>query len=132
MQNRIQKTAIALLAITVTLLVSGNVLIADDRETGDVITAADLAFIKAGSTGTATGVVTDRRAPSAGLITPADYAFVAQEYAASSGTLWAQAAPETVGIITAADYEFLTKGRVGDVFSAYSDFADSLAGRLAK
>lgn len=132
MKNSIQKTAIAIVTITVFLVVSGNVLMADDREAGDVITAADLAFIKAAPTGISTGLGTDRQAQSAGLINPADYAFAARKYAAPSGILQAQAVPETVGLITAADYEFLTAGRVADVFSAYSDLADSLAGRLTK
>ena len=132
MKNSIQKTAIILVAITVTLLVSGNVLMAGDRSSGDLITAADLAFIKAAPTGIATGAVTDRQAQSVGLITPADYAFIAREYSASSGILRAQTAPETAGIITAADYKFLTTGRVADVFSAYSDLEDSLAGRLSE
>lgn len=132
MQNRIQKTAIVLFAITVTLLVSGNVLMADNRETGDVITAADLAFIQAAPTGIATGVATDGPAPSVGLITPADYAVVAREYAASSGIIRVQAAPEAVGLITAADYKFLTVGQAADVFSVYSDLEDSLVGHLER
>lgn len=132
MKNSIQKTASVIVAITAILLISGNVLMADDREAGDVISAADLAFIKAAPTGISTGVVTDRQAPSVGLINPADYAFVARKYAAPSGILRAKAAPETAGLITAADYEFLTAGRVADVFSAYSDLADSLAGSRAR
>ena len=132
MQNRIQKTAIVLFTITVTLLVSGNVLMADDRKTGDVITAADLAFIKAAPTGIASKVATDRPLQSAGLITSADYVFAAREYAASSGILRGQITPETAGIITAADYKFLTEGQAVDVFSAYSDLEDSLAGHMEK
>ena len=132
MKNSFQKTAIVTVVIAATLLVSGNVLMAEDRKAGDVITAADLAFIKAVPTGIATRVANDRPAQSAGLITPADYAFAVREYSSSSGTLRAQAAPETVGIITAADYKFLTAGQVSDIFSAYSDLEDSLAGRLAK
>jgi len=132
MQNSIQKTAIALVVIATTLLVSGNVLMAEDRKAGDVITAADLAFIQAAPTGIAATVATDRPAQSAGLITPADYAFAIRAYAASSGILLVQATPGAVGIITAADYKFLTAGQKTDVFSAYSDLEDSLAIHVGK
>lgn len=132
MKNSIQKTAIVIAAIAATLLVSGNVLMAEDRKAGDVITAADLTLIKAAPNGIATRVATAKPSQSAGLITPADYAFAVREYSASSGIVRARIVLETAGIITAADCKFLTEGQAVDLFSVYSDLGDSLAGHLEK
>jgi hypothetical protein len=132
MKNSIQKTTILLVAISSILLASGNVLMAADRQSGDLITAADLAFVKASPQGIVTPVTPAGQIQPGGMITASDYAFVAQPFAESSGDRQANGSLETAGIITAADYKFLTTGQVADVFSAYSDLEDSLAGRLSE
>ena len=126
MQSSRPKTASVIVVITVILLASGNVLMAEEQPSGNLITAADLAFIKKNPEGIATPRATADRLQPVGMITAADFAFVAQPFIQSSGSHRANADVtfETIGLITAADYEFLVRGQAADVFTAYSDFAD--------
>lgn len=132
MQRTIKKTAIILVGMLTIALVSGNILMAQESEVGGLITDADLAFIQASPRSISTPVAAADQTQPVGLITAADYTFVAQTYAKPSVNRPVVSALESSGIITAADYKFLTTGQVVDVFSAYNDFADSLAGHLAK
>jgi hypothetical protein len=132
MQNIVQKSAVALAAVIAITLVSGNALYAQDRNSGSLITAQDLAFIEAGPVYTQTKIASVKHTPPVGLITAADYAFAARPYSATAGSLQARVDPEPVGIITAADYRFLTTAPTADLFTVHNGFADSLADHLAR
>jgi CBS domain-containing protein len=132
MQNIVQKPAAALAAVIAITLMSGNALYAQDLNSGSLITAQDLAFIEAGPVYTQTKIVPVKHNPPAGLITAADYEFVARLYSETAGSFQVRVDPEPVGIITAADYRFLTTEPTVDLFTVHNDFADSLAGQLAR
>lgn len=132
MKTTIKKSIAGIITLTTIAWVSGNAAFAQDTRPGNVITNADLAFIQAEPTGTTTSSEKSQPAGPAGLVTSTDHAFAAQPYTQTTGTHRVAAAPQPVGIITAADYNFVTTGHTKGVFAADSDFADSMAGRLAK
>jgi hypothetical protein len=132
MPSTIKTTITILIAVAVTVLGSGSTLLAQDKNTADVITAADRAFIQAAPTGTVTHVAATEDNARVSLLTPADHTFTARPFVAPVGNQQAAAALPSAGIITAADYQFLTTGQGADVFTASGDFADSLAGRKVR
>lgn len=117
MKNTTKKTAIILVAIFAIALVSGNALLAQDRNSGSLVTAADVAFIR-GSTGTVTPAVPDTAA-SDGVISATDLAFVSQPFAETGGDRKSVDSEESAGVIAVADYRFVTGTSAADcdVFS---------------
>lgn len=129
MKKTIKKTAIILVGIIAIALVSGNALPAQAREVGSLITDTDLAFITEESKGIVTQYTVPGEESFAGLITDTDLAFVSGPFSESAGNHKPIETDGTIGVITAADYKFLTGGQEASFFA---DFADSLAGRIAR
>ena len=132
MKKTIKKTATILVGILVIALVSGNALLAQEREVGSLITDTDLAFITEESKGVVTHYTVPGEESFIGLITDPDLAFVSKPFSESAGNHKPIETDKTIGVITAADYKFLTGGQDATFFSAFDDFADSLAGRIAR
>ncbi len=132
MKTTIQKTAIILFVVMSIGLVSGNPLFAQDQESVGLINAADLAFIQAEPRGIRTSVANLSRGQNISLISSADLAFVSQPFVNPVRGYSVNSGPVGVGLITAADYHFITGGEVTDIFTAYNDLSDSLAGGLAE
>lgn len=127
MKNRTKKTAIILVAIFTIALVSGNALLAQERETGGLISAADAAFVAEGTNRLVTRDAAPVAESSGGLITAVDLAFVSQPFSESAGNRKPSENNETPGLIAAADYGFVTVGQ-GAASAADCDvFANTLA-----
>ena len=132
MKKTIKKTAIILVGIFAIALVSGNALLAQEREVGSLITDTDLAFITKESNGIVTKYTFPGQEPFNGLIIASDLAFVSEPFSESTGNHKPTETGKTIGVITAADYKFLTGGQKATFFSDISDISDSLAGRIAR
>ena len=132
MKTIIQKAAIILAVVITVGLTAGNPLFAEDQGSIGLIPASDLTFIQAGFKRVESGAVIMSREQTLSLISSTDLAFISQPFSIPSGIHQASAAPETIGMISVADYRFITTGGVPDVFTAYNDLSDSLAGRVAK
>jgi hypothetical protein len=127
MKNRTKKTAIILVAIFTIALVSGNALLAQEREIGGLISAADAAFAAEGTNRPVTKNSAPVEESSAGLISTADFAFVSQPFSEFAGNRKPSENNETTGLIAAADYGFVTAGQ-GAASAADCDvFANTLA-----
>jgi len=127
MKNITKKTAIILIGIFAIALVSGNALLAQEREVGDLISATDVAFVA----GESNRMVTKDTAPvaesSVGLIAAVDFAFVSQPFSESTGNRKPSENNETPGIIVAADYGFVTGGQGAASASDCDVFSNTLA-----
>jgi len=133
MQTLTRKAITGIITLTTIILVSGTPVLAQDKASGNVIAADDLAFIQAQPTGTVTKLAHRTSEAGEGLVTSADHAFAARPFSDTVGNRQVTAdQPQTAGIITAADYQFVTKGHTPDVFAIQDDLAESLAGNQAK
>ena len=132
MLTTIKKTTVVLAAILTIGLTSGNALLAEDRAIEGVISAADLAFIETGYSNAGNGGATADRLKPAGLLSAEDFAFIRSPFSELSFSYRARRNSASVGIITAADYRFVAGEQSEDIFSVYSDLADSLAGQPAR
>ena len=132
MKTNIQKTAVIIVTVMTIGLVAANPLFAEDQETIGLISVTDLAFIQGDFHGPAQNIGVLAQDHTISLISSTDLAFISQPFSIPSGSHRASAAPETIGMISAADYRFITSERVPDVFTAYNDLSDSLAGGFLK
>ncbi len=113
MKNSTKKAAIIFFVVSFIISVSGNVVLAKDQNTGSLITAADLAFVKSplkGSTAQTLSQTVSVDQETGGLITAADLAFIEVNSKGSATQFMRQADsvdPKTGGLITAADLAFI-------------------------
>ncbi len=107
MKNTFKKAAVTLVGIFAIALVFGNTLLAQNWDSGGLVTASDLAFIKGESNSTVT-----QAAPvavtSGDLISGADLAFVSQPFAKVAGNGNTVGSEASVGLVSLADYRFIT------------------------
>ncbi len=132
MKSTMKKTAMIVAGMLTLVLVSGNVLMAEENKAGGLLPAGDLAFIGTGFQPEGTMPAGEITAPPSDLITAADLALVVRPYIVSTGVLRPQETAARVGIITAADYRFLTGGQAAAIFTVFGDLADSLATRIGQ
>ncbi|MCP3954790.1 MAG: hypothetical protein GY697_21600 [Desulfobacterales bacterium] len=128
MKNTVKKTAIILVAILVSVGISGNTLLAEDQAPVGLIPAADLVFITGEPQGITPSVPAAAPAFSPTLISAADLAFIRSPFSAVSVNQTKTGGEEAVGIITAGDYKFLTGQPDANFLSAFDYFAEALAG----
>ncbi len=128
MKNTVKKTAIILVAILVSVGISGNALLAEDRAPVGLITAADLTFITGEPQGIISSVPAAAPTVSPTLISAADLAFITSPFSTVAANHTKTGGEESIGMITAGDYRFLTGQPDETYFLVFDYFAETLAG----
>ncbi len=121
MKNTIKKSAIIVAVIFTIALVSGNTLLAQERNSGSLVIDADVAFVTEESNGTVTTQAAPDTASSDSLISATDLAFASQPFVEAAGDRKSVDSEESASVITVADYRFVAGTSVTADCDAFSN-----------